>query len=125
MSSLRRRSGLVMSVSRSVHRQPQMLQTALRGRSRSETPVQTLRGSQSLMQRHRQALRLCAVLRAPEAHLLRPQFRLHLLEVVLAPEVDALRGLEPALSLRQIQQLRPRSSQTVSQRISQGTGPCF
>ena len=78
------------------------------------------------MQRHLQALRLCAVLRAPKAHLLRPQFRLHLLEVVLAPEVDALRGLDLALSHSQIQQLRPRS-QTVSQRVSlgTGTGPCF
>ena len=102
MSSLRRRSGLVMSESGSVHRQPQLLQTALRGRFRSGIPVQTLRGSQSLMQRHHQALRLCAVLRAPEAHLLRPQFRLHLLEVVLTPEVDALRGLELALSHSQI-----------------------
>ena len=54
------------------------------------------------MQRHHQALGLCAVLRAPEAHLLRPQFRLHLLEVVLAPEVDALRGLELVLSHSQI-----------------------
>ena len=90
--------------------------------------MQTLRGSLSLMQRHRQALRLCAVLCAPEAHLLRPQFRLHLLEVVLAPEVDALRGLDLALSHSQIQQLGPRS-QTVSQRVSlgtgTGTGPCF
>ena len=90
MSSLRRRSGLMRSESGTVHTQPQLLQTALRGPSRSETPVQTLRGSLSLMQRHRQALRLCVVLRTPEAHLLRPQFRLHLLEVVLAPEVDAL-----------------------------------
>jgi len=82
------------------------------------------------MQSHRQALRLCAVLRAPEGHLLRPHFRLHLLKVVLAPEVDALRGLDLALSHSQIQQLRLRS-QTVSQRVSlgtgtgTGTGPCF
>ena len=55
-----------------------------------------LRGSPSQMQRHHQALPLCAVLRTPEAHLLRP----HLLVVILAPEVDVLRGLELALSLR-------------------------
>ena len=75
------------------------------------------------MQNHRQALPLCAVLRASEAHLLRPQFRLHLLVVVLVPKVVALRGLELALSLRQ--QLRQMISQTVSQRVSQGTGPCL
>ena len=110
-----------MSESRSMHWQPLVLQTTLRGRSRSETPMQTLRGSQSLMQRHRQALRLCAVLCALGAQF-RPQFRLHLLEVVLAPEVDALRGLELTLSLRQ--QLRPRSRQTVSLRVSLGIGCC-
>ena len=84
-----------MSESGSVHRQPQLLQTALRGRFRSESPEQPLRGSRSQMQRHRQALRLCAVLLAPGA-----QLRPHLLVVVLAPEVDALRGSDPALSLR-------------------------
>ena len=87
--------------------------------------MQTLRGSQSLMQRHRQALIPCNVLRALGAQF-RPQFRLHLLEVVLTPEVDALRGLELTLSHSQIQQLRPRS-QTVSQSVSLGTGTglCF
>ena len=76
------------------------------------------------MQRHRQALIPCNVLRALGAQF-RPQFRLHLLEVVLAPKVVALRGLELALSLRQ--QLRQMISQTVSQRVSlgTGTGPCF
>jgi len=53
------------------------------------------------MQRHRQALIPCNVLRALGAQF-RPQFRLHLLEVVLTPEVDALRGLELALSHSQI-----------------------
>ena len=79
------------------------------------------------MQRHRQALHFCAVLHALGPQF-RPQLSLHLLEVVLAPEVDALRGLDLALSHSQIQQLRLRS-QTVSQRVSlgtgTGTGPCF
>jgi len=58
-------------------------------------------GSRSQMQRHHQALRLCAILRVPGA-----QLRPHLLVVVLAPEVDALRGLEAILSHSQTQLLR-------------------
>jgi len=53
------------------------------------------------MQRHHQALRLCAALCIPGA-----QLRPHLLVVVLAPEVDALRGLELALSHSQIKPLK-------------------
>ena len=38
--------------------------------------------------------------------------------------VDALRGLEATLSLKQTQPVRQMISRRVSQRISQGTGPC-
>ena len=65
------------------------------------------------MQRHHQALRLCAVLRIPGA-----QLRPHLLVVVLVPVVDALRGLQLVLSSRQ----RQLSCQRIRKRMSQRDG---